>query len=121
MLSLCAKYHRHGGDAGAAGDGGCVRGRVHGSRTPGAPGGHARISHRPRPPRAGARLARLVREGSHWQRQRRKAMATTKAAAKTVTTKGAKGAKGERGRVAPDVPSLFRLHVEGGDLDQAEM
>ncbi|HEV3075621.1 MAG TPA: VOC family protein [Thermoanaerobaculia bacterium] len=64
-------------------------------------------------------------------------MATRKATSKKVTTKGAKdakaaksanvakGAKGAKvakrakGRVAPDVPSLFRLNVEVGDLDQA--
>ena len=49
-------------------------------------------------------------------------MATRKAAAKKVTTKGAKGAKDAKGakeRVGPDVPSLFRLNVEVGDLDQA--
>src|SRR5258708_338636 len=49
-------------------------------------------------------------------------MATRKAAAKKVTTKdakGAKSAKSAKGRVAPDVPSLFRLNVEVGDLDQA--
>jgi predicted enzyme related to lactoylglutathione lyase len=67
-------------------------------------------------------------------------MATRKATSKKVTTKGAKGAKDAKaakgakdakdakgakvakrakGRVAPDVPSLFRLNVEVGDLDQA--
>jgi catechol 2,3-dioxygenase-like lactoylglutathione lyase family enzyme len=70
-------------------------------------------------------------------------MATRKAASKKVTMTGAKGAKSVRGakvaksgkvakgakstkvaksskpRVAPDVPSLFRLNVEVGDLDQA--
>jgi predicted enzyme related to lactoylglutathione lyase len=46
-------------------------------------------------------------------------MATRKSAAKKVTTKGAKDAKGAKERVGPDVPSLFRLNVEVGDLDQA--
>jgi len=36
------------------------------------------------------------------------------------SAKGAKSAKDANRRVAPDVPSLFRLNVEVGDLDQAE-
>src|ERR1700724_4329609 len=59
-------------------------------------------------------------------------MATRKETSQKVTTKGAKGARsaksakgaagaeGAKARVGPDVPSLFRLNVEVGDLDQAE-
>jgi predicted enzyme related to lactoylglutathione lyase len=52
-------------------------------------------------------------------------MATRKEAAKKVTTpgaptaQGAQGAKDAKGRAAKDVPSLFRLNIEVGNLDQA--